>query len=150
MRAEDLDEVLAIERCSFPEPWSPGLFLHELKVPFSKTILARAEDGSREVLGYICRWLVGEEIHILNLAVRPDRRRAGIGRVLVELVLREADAHGADVTLEVRRSNQAAVQLYRSLGFTLRGFRRNYYGHGQDAAIMTRPQSSGSAVRSTA
>jgi ribosomal-protein-alanine N-acetyltransferase len=140
MTREDLDAVMEIERCSFPQPWSPGLFLHELKIPFSKTTLAFVPKGSGELLGYICRWLVGDEVHILNLAVRPDRRNGGIGRALVDLVVQEAHARGASViTLEVRRENLAAIALYASFGFTERGVRRNYYGRGHDAIIMSRP-----------
>jgi ribosomal-protein-alanine N-acetyltransferase len=139
MRGEDLDAVMEIERQAFPQPWSPGLFLHELKVPFSKTVLARVSNGSQQVVGYVCRWLVGDEVHILNLAVHPQRRRSGVGRALVELVLQEAREHGARVvTLEVRRENTTAMALYRSLGFHERGVRRNYYGRGQDAIIMSR------------
>ena len=138
MHAADLDAVMEIERRSFPEPWSAGLFLHELKVPFSQTILARAADDSPHVLGYICRWLVGDEIHILNLAVHPDRRRTGVGRALVELTLREAERHEARIiTLEVRRENASAIALYRSLGFSECGVRRNYYGRGHDAIVMS-------------
>jgi ribosomal protein S18 acetylase RimI-like enzyme len=71
--------------------------------------------------------------------VRPDRRHNGIGRALVELVVREAEERGASsITLEVRRENTAAIALYRSFGFTERGVRRNYYGHGKDAIIMSR------------
>jgi [ribosomal protein S18]-alanine N-acetyltransferase len=144
MRPEDLDAVLEIERQSFPEPWSPGLFLHELKVPFSSTMLVRARSGPAELLGYVCRWLVGDEVHILNLAVRPERRRGGVGRALVEHVLREAEQHGARlITLEVRRENLAARALYHSYGFTERGVRRNYYGRGQDALIMSRTRALG-------
>jgi [ribosomal protein S18]-alanine N-acetyltransferase len=139
MAREDLDAVMEIERCSFPQPWSPGLFLHELKVPFSKTILAHMSNGSRDLLGYVCRWLVGDEVHILNLAVRPDRRHSGVGRALVELVVQEAEERGASmVTLEVRRDNTAAMALYRGFGFSERGVRRNYYGRGEDAVIMSR------------
>jgi len=139
MRAEDLDAVMEIERRSFPEPWTPGLFLHELKVPFSKTVLVRAANGSDEVLGYICRWLVGDEVHILNIAVTPESRGMGVGRALVELVVREAESHGARIiTLEVRRENAAAIALYQAFGFTEHGVRRHYYGRGQHALIMSR------------
>jgi ribosomal-protein-alanine N-acetyltransferase len=139
----DLDEVLDIERRSFPEPWSRGMFLHELKLPFSKSIVARADDPPHDLLGYICWWLVGDEIQILNVAVRPERRRNGIGRALVELVFAEAEAqHVSTITLEVRRESTAAIALYRSFGFTESGMRRHYYGRGADAVLMTwaRPQ----------
>jgi ribosomal-protein-alanine N-acetyltransferase len=139
MQPTDLEAVMEIERRSFPQPWTPGLFLHELKVPFSRTILARPHGGSAEVLGYVCRWLVGDEVHILNLAVHPERRRGGIARVLVQQVLEEADTQGAQlVTLEVRRGNEAALALYRAFGFRETGVRRNYYGRGHDAIVMTR------------
>src|SRR5512141_106232 len=95
MGAGDLDAVMEIERRSFPEPWTPGLFVHELKVPFSKTILARAANGSNAVVGYVCRWLIGDEVHILNLAVHPEHRQRGLGHALVELVLCEADEYHA-------------------------------------------------------
>jgi ribosomal-protein-alanine N-acetyltransferase len=135
MRSEDLDAVMEIERRSFPEPWTPGLFLHELKVPFSKTILAWRGDA---IVGYICRWLVGDEVHILNIAVRPETRQSGIGRALVALVMAEAEqVRAAVVTLEVRRENEAAIALYRTFGFTERGVRRNYYARGHDAVVMS-------------
>ena len=89
--------------------------------------------------GYICRWLISDEVHILNLAVHPNYRGCRLGRTLVELVVDEADRHHARlITLEVRCENTAAIALYRSLGFTERGVRRNYYGHGHDALIMSR------------
>jgi len=138
MCPEDLPEVLEIERRSFPQPWTPGLFLHELKVPFSRTTLVRATNGTRATLAYVCRWLVGDEAHILNLAVHPDHRGRGLGRRLVELVVKEAQAAGARlVTLEVRRENAPARTLYRKLGFVDTGQRRNYYGRGEDAIIMS-------------
>ncbi len=134
----DLDEVLDIERRSFPEPWSRGMFLHELKLPFSTSFAARAADPPHELLGYICWWLIGDELQILNLAVRPERRQRGIGRALVELALDAVQARRAGtVTLEVRQDNGAAIALYRSFGFTESGVRRDYYGYGTDAVLMT-------------
>ena len=134
----DLDEVLDIERRSFPEPWSRGMFLHELKLPLSRSIVARADDPPHDLLGYICWWLVGDEIQILNVAVHPERRRHGIGRALVELVFAEVEAqHVSTITLEVRRESTAAIALYRSFGFTESGMRRHYYGRGADAVLMT-------------
>jgi [ribosomal protein S18]-alanine N-acetyltransferase len=141
MRVEDLPEVMEIERRSFTQPWTPGLFLHELKVPFSRTVLMRSSNGTRTTLGYVCRWLVGDEVHILNLAVHPEHRGRGLGRRLVESVILEAQSAGARVvTLEVRRENSPARTLYRRLGFVEVGLRRNYYGRGEDAIIMSRTQ----------
>ena len=144
MVAEDLPEVMEIERVVFPSPWSSGLFLHELKIPFSRLRVARTANGARTLLGYVCWWVVGDEVHLLNLAVRPDCRRGGIGRQLVQLVLDDAVAHdAASISLEVRRENRAALCLYERMGFTERGVRKDYYGRGEHAIIMTRDLRSG-------
>ena len=135
--AADLPQVLELERLAFPNPWTPGLFLHELKLSFSRLHLAR--DQQRRLRGYVCWWVVGDEMHILNLAVHPDARRSGTGRALVQRVLDDAAAHAASsVSLEVGRSNEPAAALYRAMGFAETGLRRNYYGEGQDAVIMER------------
>jgi ribosomal-protein-alanine N-acetyltransferase len=139
MVASDLPEVMEIERLVFPSPWTPGLFLHELKLPFSRLTVARLDSGNRRVIGYVCWWVIGDEVHILNLAVHPEYQRAGIGRELVHLVLSNALSSGAaSVTLEVRSENTAAKGLYESFGFAGVGRRRNYYGRGEDAIIMMR------------
>lgn len=138
MTAADLPQVMEIERLAFArDPWTPGLFLHELKLAFSRVELARGADPSRRLLGYACWWVIGDEVHILNLAVHPDARRAGIGRALVQRVLDDACAQQAtSVSLEVRPENTAGLALYRAMGFTQIGLRRNYYARGEDAVIM--------------
>jgi ribosomal-protein-alanine N-acetyltransferase len=139
MVAADLPQVMELERLAFPSPWTPGLFLHELKLSFSRLLVARAGGNHGRLLGYICWWLVGDEVHILNLAVHPHARRSGTGRALVERVLADAAArHAASVSLEVRHDNDAAMALYRGLGFLAVGRRRNYYGQGEDAIMMER------------
>jgi len=140
MVAADLPQVMELERLAFPlQPWTPGLFLHELKLHFSRLELARLADATRRLVGYACWWRVGDEIHILNLAVHPDARRSGAGRALVQRILDDAAAHGAvSVSLEVRHDNGAGAALYRAMGFTPIGRRKNYYGRGEDALIMER------------
>jgi ribosomal-protein-alanine N-acetyltransferase len=139
MVTADLPEVMEIERLVFPAPWTPGLFLHELKIPFSRLRLARESNGRGALCGYVCWWVVGDEAHILNLAVHPERRRSGIGREMVQLVLDDARAESArSVSLEVGRTNEAAKALYRSFGFCETGVRRRYYAGREDALIMVR------------
>lgn len=140
MVAADLLQVMELERLAFPvEPWTPGLFLHELKLDFSRLELARTSDAKRRLVGYACWWLVGDEIHILNLAVHPDAQGRGMGRALVQRVLDDAQAHAAtSVSLEVRHDNAAGAALYRAMGFSHIGRRKNYYGKGVDALIMER------------
>lgn len=135
MVVEDLPEVLAIERASFPNPWTGPLFLQELQVGFSRTILACHRTGP--IAGYLCRWLVADEVHVLNVAVSPRWRARGLGGSLVREALDEARRRRATaVTLEVRRSNVAGRRLYESLGFEEVGSRPNYYGRGEDALIL--------------
>jgi ribosomal-protein-alanine N-acetyltransferase len=134
----DLPQIIEIERLSFDNPWSRDSFLRELSLPFSRTTVAIITNGTREaIVGYLCRWLVADECHILNVAVHPDARRARIAARLMEHAIGEAKREKARfVTLEVRRSNVAARSLYRKLSFEERRLRRNYYGSGEDAIVM--------------
>jgi ribosomal-protein-alanine N-acetyltransferase len=136
----DIQQIAAIERLSFDQPWSVESFVHELSLPFSRTIVGLSNDGSRgEIIGYLCRWLVADECHILSVAVAPQFRRSGIGEILMGEAIAEAAVKGvAIITLEVRRSNLAARNLYRKLNFAERRIRKNYYGPGEDAIIMER------------
>lgn len=138
MAPNDLDAVLAIERRAFPQPWSRTFFERELAAAQARLMVAMAEDdaGTR-LVGYSCRWRVADEVHLLNVAVLPDRQSGGIGRLLVEAIVAEGRATGARVVyLEVRAGNVAARRLYRQLGFRALGVRRGYYGPGQDAIVM--------------
>jgi ribosomal-protein-alanine N-acetyltransferase len=132
----DLPRILEIERLAFPSPWSLASFERELTLPFSRVMVATPDDGS-SIVGFLCRWLIADECHVLNIAVHPDARRMGIGTVLITEAISEARSSGADVvTLEVRRTNLAARQLYRKFDFEERRLRRHYYGPGEDAIIM--------------
>lgn len=137
MQVTDLPEVLQIERASFSNPWSAALFLQELQVPFSRILVVRPAGEAGPIVGYLCRWYVADEMHILNVAVRPEYRQQGVAALLMGEVLQEARRGQAiGVTLEVRRSNAAALTLYGGLGFEEVGVRRDYYGRGEDALIM--------------
>jgi ribosomal-protein-alanine N-acetyltransferase len=139
MDASHVPQVVEIERLASVAPWSAGLFLHELKVSFSRCRVACSANGTRAVVGFACWWVVAEEAHVLNIAVHPDHRRRGIGGALVELVIEDARRGGArSISLEVRPDNTAARALYGRFGFQPAGVRRDYYGRGQDALIMTR------------
>jgi len=134
MQPEDLPQVAEIEHLSFSSPWSRSLFLQELNNPFSRTLVAESEG---RVTGYLCRWCVAGEVHILNLAIHPDYRRRGIAKRLMEEVLTEARAEGVKtVSLEVRKGNLPAVSLYHHLGFHQIGVRRRYYENREDALLM--------------
>jgi [ribosomal protein S18]-alanine N-acetyltransferase len=134
----DLPQIMEIERLAFDHPWSLESFSRELSLPFSRTILATTGSGPNEtVVGYLCRWLVADECHILNVAVHPEARRLGVGERLMVDAIAEAKAKKAQlITLEVRRSNLSARGLYRKLDFGERRLRHNYYGPGEDAIVM--------------
>ena len=135
MTTADIENVIAIERASFQFPWSTRFFLDELQVDCARSILAEV-DG--RIVGYVLFWLVSEEVDIHNIAVHPDFRRQGIGRLLLEQVVAAARRQERlRVTLDVRFSNASAQSLYRSFGFVARGLRKAYYSdNGADALVM--------------
>ncbi len=126
---------MIIEQASFAFPWSHRFFLQELRVPCARSLLALL--GGKAV-GYIIYWLLPGEVDIHNLAVHPAHRRQGIGTSLLQEVIEEARRNASTrVTLEVRKSNEAAQKLYHSLGFVARGIRKGYYSDdGEDAVAM--------------
>lgn len=139
----DLPRILEIERLAFPSPWTLASFERELTLPFSRVMVAipyddrTPRDDRDSIAGFLCRWLIADECHVLNIAVHPDSRRSGIGGVLITEAISEAKTNGAGVvTLEVRRTNLPARQLYRKFDFEERRLRRHYYGPGEDAIIM--------------
>ena len=136
MTLEDLDDVLGIERASFQTPWSRGAFRYEL----TQNRVARCSvvRWRGRLVGYLCLWEIGHEIHVTNLATHPDVRRQGVARVLLGAVL--DDARGRAVTLaflEVRPTNTEALGLYERFGFRVIGRRKGYYfDTGEDALVM--------------
>ncbi len=137
MRHGDLGGVLEIERLSFPEPWSRAQFERELSNPVSCQFVASVDAESGGIVaGYIIFWIVYGEAHILNIAVHPAFRRRGIAKELLSHSLDHMRFVGvSEVYLEVRRSNEAALSLYRGFGFEKVFVRRNYYGD-EDAVVM--------------
>ncbi len=133
---DDLDEVLAIERASFSNPWSRDMFLWELQnAGVSYGYVLREPAG--KVAAFCTVWIVQDELHINNVAVDPAQRGRGVGHALLRFVVRFAAGLGARrATLEVRRSNAAALKLYERLGFQVVGARRNYYSSPVEDALI--------------
>jgi ribosomal-protein-alanine N-acetyltransferase len=137
MTPADIPAVLEIEQASQLEPWSKESFIEELQRIGSHVFVARMPTESMDAVGYVCMWIVADEIQILNLAVSKTLRRRGIGRSLLLHALRFGWKKNARVVaLEVRRSNTAARTLYGSLGFREVGRRPGYYGGEKEAAIL--------------
>ena len=134
MRLLDLPAVMEITRRSLPMPWSEAIWREELDSRCG-LYLVLEEDGA--VSGYIGLKLVSDEAHVMTIAVRPERRRRGLARALVQAALADPASAGARrVYLEVRPSNAGARALYGSLGFVETGLRSAYYGD-EDALLMT-------------
>ena len=131
----DLGEVLVIERTSFSNPWTDVMFLAELREnPFARFLVAARDDS---ILGYIGGWVIVDELHLLNLAVRPDSRRRGMAGQLVDSLFRSGEGLITTASLEVRRSNRSAIALYERFGFHQVGVRPGYYTDPlEDALVM--------------
>lgn len=134
MAESDLDAVLAIERASFPVPWTLGHFRHEIGAAHSYPFVALI-DGA--VMGYVCLMSLFEEAQILDIAVDPQQRGRGVARLLMNHAFDQAREQGAELmALEVRASNMAAITLYEQLGFNRTGARQGYYEGKEDAVLM--------------
>lgn len=134
-KTSDLPQILAIEKESFPTPWSKEAFLKEFE---KKNGVFLVIEEASEILGYVCFWVIADEMHLANLAVRRDCRQKGLGKKLLEVALETAKRYGAKrALLEVREGNLAALRLYQSLGFKFEGRRPRYYSDtGEDAILM--------------
>ncbi len=139
MTIDDIPAVAEIDRLSNPLAWSEASIAEELVRQTSRYLVLVSASGA--VDGFAGIWLVVGEAHITMIAVRPLLRRRGLGEALIRAVLRLArDEHQDVVTLEVRRSNAAAIGLYRKYGFVRVGERRGYYDDNrEDALIFTSP-----------
>lgn len=135
MTLTDVDAVAAIERATFPTPWSRDAFVQEMTANAVARYLV-AEDGG-EVIGYAGAWLILDESHITNVAIREDMRGLGLGRKLMQELLQYLSNLGAAyATLEVRVSNERAQRLYQSLGFIPVGRRKQYYEDNREDALL--------------
>jgi ribosomal-protein-alanine N-acetyltransferase len=141
MTEQYLDGVLAIENASFTRPWSKEMFWGEFSNPVSNSFVAKVadkidSDKKDVVAGYAVFWVVVGEGHIMNISVAPELRRRGIGRRLLSFTIDFMEQGCASVIfLEVRRTNYAAIKLYKDYGFEEVYVRKRYYGD-EDALVM--------------
>lgn len=140
MSVADLPVVLEIDQLSFPIPWSERTYRFELsEYRDSNLHVAEVnEDGMKRIVGYIGYWFILDEAHISTIAVHPEFRQLGIAEKMLRTALTEIREKGTlIVTLEVRKSNEAAVLLYQKFGFDIVGTRPRYYrDNNEDAHIM--------------
>ncbi|MBQ8189674.1 MAG: ribosomal protein S18-alanine N-acetyltransferase [Lachnospiraceae bacterium] len=138
MTTDDLEQVCQIENNSFSAPWSYKSFKESLANPNAFYVVACPEDNLQQIQGYCGVYLIGDEADINQVAVVKEHRRNGIGKqMLNELMHILEEKNIVAVTLEVRKSNVAAIALYESLGFVTEGVRKNFYEKPtEDALIM--------------
>ena len=131
----DVDGVMAVEHDSFLTPWSRSAFEEELAQNRRARYIVAEENGA--IVGYAGTWLVINEAHVTNVAVSSQRRREGIGRLLMQNLMELArDNDMESMTLEVRVSNAAARHLYAQMGFVEAGIRKNYYSETKEDALI--------------
>lgn len=135
MRMEDLEQVSRIEAACFSMPWSKKSF--EEALCRHDAVYVAARDGER-IVGYCGAYVILGEADINQVAVEPLSRKKGIGRKMLETLMEKLNEAGAKaVTLEVRKSNKAAIALYESAGFVKEGIRKNFYERPvEDGLIM--------------
>lgn len=135
MQMDDLDAVMQIEPTIYSHPWTRGNFSDSLNSGYSAWVL---ESGG-EIIGYALMMMVLDEAHLLNLSVAKSYQKRGLGRYLLEHMLKIAKNHkAANMFLEVRPSNISAIALYENMGFCEMAVRRGYYpaAHGREDAVL--------------
>jgi ribosomal-protein-alanine N-acetyltransferase len=128
------DDILEIEKASFPSPWSPNAFREEINKLVSHLWGLIMNE---ELVGYICFWEFAGELHLMNIAVHPDRRGRGLGRYMLNGMIEAGISKGSQIVwLEVRPSNLAARKLYEKTCFRETGRRQQYYKDTHEDAIV--------------
>lgn len=137
MQAHNIDSLVAIEEASFSRPWSKAGFEAELNNGTAVFLVASVKG---KTVGYIGFHVIVDEGYVANIAVSPEYRRMGIASALLRRTVETAyERNVAFLTLEVRKSNENAISLYRKFGFEIVGVRKNFYSAPtEDAFIMTK------------
>ena len=134
MCVEDLEEIMQIEKVSFASPWTPGMYMREIE-KWEGCYLTARSDGVLVAYGGVL--LILDEAHVMTLAVKEGLRRQGLGaRMLLELIKASEPMGARFYTLEVRKSNLAAIGLYSKFGFQIMGERKHYYLDNLENALI--------------
>jgi len=129
-----IEGILHLEKLSNAAPWSETSFRGELTNQQAKYFVAFEE---RELVGFAGMWLIVDEAHVTNVAVHPQFRGRGLGKLLMVRLLDEARTLGMTCsTLEVRASNEVAIALYETLGYVRCGLRKKYYPNNREDAVV--------------
>lgn len=135
MKQADLDDVMTIEPEIYPFPWTRGNFSDSIKAGYSCWIC----EYQGELIGYAVLMMVLDEAHLLNISIAQAYQGRGLGKLLLEHIIKVARGHkGQIMFLEVRPSNKAALQMYENFGFNEFSVRKGYYpaANGREDAIL--------------
>ena len=136
MTEADVAAIEALERACFSEPWSEKSLRESLANPRYRILTAKAEG---RLIGYVSTFLVADEMNIANVAVDSEFRRQGVGKRLMDsAVILAKQNRMTTIYLEVRKSNEAAQELYRKVGFERGGVRKNFYDHPKEDGLIMR------------
>lgn len=135
MEKKHLEDVYNVECLSLKSPWSINMFAEELESPTAMYYVITENEKAIAYMGMHCVCCEG---HITNVAVHPDYRRKNVASTLINHFINYAKQNNFEfLTLEVRRSNEAAIACYEKFGFREVGVRKKYYEHKEDALLMT-------------
>ena len=136
MRFSDVEEVSTLEKEIFSNPWSKYSIMQNLF--HSDVCFSFVAEVDKKIAGYAFTWIVRDELHIGNIAVKKEMRRKKIAESLMKKIIEKGRIYGCSYAyLEVRKSNEAAISLYKKFGFVKNGVRKRYYpDNNEDAIIM--------------
>ena len=134
MNLQDLEDIKDCLLTDFDDFWSYNILKQELENGKSKYFVAKQEN---EIVGFAGILLIIDQVNIMNIVVKKDKRNFGIGSLLLEEIIRYSKIHNAtSITLEVNEKNIAAIKLYKKYGFKQVGLRRKYYNNEDNAILM--------------
>ncbi len=134
MMYKDIDEICALETEAFSLPWTRLAFEEEMKNDLAYYTVC---EHMGNIIAYGGMWLVLDEAHVTNIAVKKDYQRKGIGASLIDNMFASAKKRGVKyMYLELRKSNSTAYELYKKKGFMIDGVRKSYYPDNLEDAIV--------------
>ena len=134
MNLQDLEDIKDCLLTDFDDFWSYNILKQELENGKSKYFVLKQEN---EIIGFAGILLIIDEVNIMNIVVRKDKRNLGIGSLLLEKIIDFSEIHNAtSITLEVNEKNVPAIRLYEKYGFKQVGIRKKYYNNEDNAILM--------------
>ena len=134
MNLQDLENIKSCLLTDFDDFWSYNILKQELENGKSKYFVAKQEN---EIVGFAGIMLIIDEVNIMNIVVKKDKRNLGVGSLLLEEIVKYSKIHNAtSITLEVNEKNIPAIKLYEKYGFKQVGLRRKYYNNEDNAILM--------------